>query len=220
MPLLTESDVVLAAGLTFFHGQPTDDGYTFSSRDHGDIGSGIAGEEDIAEGDRLGFVLRQKFPAYPVSVDSSDEWVSVTIRFTSLTDREASIAAQSASREEVAPKVISLSRSIGSTHTGFRLYFDSGYRAEYQPFSPAKLVLTISYGERLDDRRGDAFRFKTSDDALSFARTILPLVVGLPIGAWIQKPLEPLYERKALMPPYLVVDRSSKVEFFAPFLFP
>jgi hypothetical protein len=56
------------------------DELTIDTRDHGDVGEGRPGKEDLAEGRRVAVQLRERFPDLKVELDRIDEWVTIFVR--------------------------------------------------------------------------------------------------------------------------------------------
>lgn len=79
---ITKEDVIRAiGGLPRGWGiQEDDDRITLDTREHGNVASESAGQQDIVEGRRILGILRTSFPENKSSAEVVDEWVIVTIQ--------------------------------------------------------------------------------------------------------------------------------------------
>jgi len=53
---------------------------TFETRDNGDVGEEVYGEEDYKEAVRLQNILLKKFDGISINIDTVDEWILLEIR--------------------------------------------------------------------------------------------------------------------------------------------
>lgn len=73
-------EVKSLVGKTWLEAQDDGDRIIFDTREHGDVGRGRVGGNDVAEARRVAFILKKNFPHHDVDMDAIDEWVVVGIK--------------------------------------------------------------------------------------------------------------------------------------------
>ena len=80
---VTREQIQKAIGRTWFDVEDQGDFWAVTSREHGDVGAGTPGDEDLKEGHRIHDILLKAFPGVKVEYSPVDEWVSIDVDKTS-----------------------------------------------------------------------------------------------------------------------------------------